>query len=86
MNTLSIIIRGMRQLMILKNSREVDPVFMAGLCATENHLCLIIYSKIHSILSPNEKDPILFRGTLYPTKGIHFPASVESECVHMTKF
>ena len=45
---------GMGQLMIHKSSRKVDPVITAGLCASENPLCLIAYSKIHSILSPNK--------------------------------
>ena len=44
----------MGQLMIHKSRRKVDPVIMAGLCASENPLCLIAYSKIHSILSPNK--------------------------------
>lgn len=54
MNKLSIIIRGVGQLMIHKSSRKVDLVIMARLCASENLLCQIAYSKIHSILSPNK--------------------------------
>lgn len=56
----------MGQLMIHKSSREIEPVIMAELCATESHLCLIAYSKIYSVLSPNKKTPYFFQTDIVP--------------------
>lgn len=78
--------KGNRPWLIHKSSREVDPVIMSGLYATENNLCPIAHSKIHSFFFPNKKDPFLMRWTLYPAKRIHFPASNKSKSIHRAKF
>ena len=56
MNKLSIV-GGMGQLTIHGNSRGVDLVNLAGMCATEIRLCLIIYPEIYSDLYANDKNP-----------------------------
>lgn len=60
MNKLSTI-KGMGQLMIHKNSRGIDLVILAGFCATESQLRLIVYSEIYPILSANDKNPCFIR-------------------------
>lgn len=65
--------KGNGQLLSHKSSREVNPVIMSGLYATENNLCPIVCSKIHPFFFfPNEKGPFLMRQTLCPAKRIHF--------------
>lgn len=77
--------KGIEQL-IHKSSREVDSGIMAGLCATENHLCPIAYSKFYSILFPNEKNPYFIQTDTVPCKTNTFPASINSKCVYIIKF
>lgn len=83
MNKLSTI-RGMWQL-IQKSSRGIKLVIIAGLCAARNNLGLIVYLKSIQSFLLMRTIPLLFRLTLCPDQGIHFPASFTSKCVHVTK-